>query len=538
MDGSLMLKFLEVILISLICIFSRSTFAQSELNKDDPALKAFNGLYKEAKYEEALDALKEVKEDALPPKDRFYYLAITHSKLLNYDQAIEEFKSAIKYGCTNQALQYEYGQALYANNDLTNARDAFIISSNKKYNYIPATYYIAYISELLEEHTLAKHNYVKIIKDPNVDSHMLQVALFQYGKILLELLRKQDRTLIYLERDVTKNIPKYILPILNKAYDVNPDADIATEIKKLIKDLTKEFSLDANIMANGRRISRNRRYTSFTSRIKHDDNWYGLGRGVAYQEHEFYTKYMFVKDKRIVTTPDIRISNTKFLNQSDSKIYSKDSFGVYTNIKNRIEHRAYNQPASAMFDFDFSKTYKDIYKEHSYKPYARNFGWSIGELYNYFNAGETTIKFKVSDSKDMTDSNYNTLTNTLSFDQNIYVNQGQQLLAISASVSQLIYKYNKDLNSNTYSLSATYLIFEILPDSTLTLGMSISVSDPKMQRETRGYEPTFNPSIDFSTTFFNILNASINYNYNNTVSKDVNYVSRNQVVGAELSIGF
>ena len=533
-----MSKFQRVILIAFIYLFSKSIFAQSELNKDDPALKAFNGLYKDAKYEEALDALKEVKEDALAPKDRFYYLAITLSKLLNYDQAIEEFKSAIKAGCTNKALQYEYGQALYANNDLRNARDAFIISSNKKYNYIPATYYIAYISELLDEHTLAKHNYVKIIKDPNVDTHMHQVALFQYGKILLELLRKQDRALIYLERDVTKNIPKYVLPILNKAYDLNPDAEIASEIKKLIKDLTKEFSLDANIMANGRRVSKNRRYTSFTSRIKHDDNWYSTGRGVAYQEHEIYTKYMIVRDKRIITTPDIRITNTKFINQRDSNIYGKDSFGVYTNLKNRIEHKAYDQPASAIFDFDFSKTYKDIYKEHSYKPYARNFGWAFGELYNYFNAGETTIKFKVSDSKDMTDRSYNTLTNTLSFDQNIYVNQGQQLLALSASASQLIYKYNHDKNYNTYSLSATYLIFEILPDSTLTLGMSLSVNDPKMERETRGYEPTYNPSIDFSTTFFDFLNASINYNYNNTVSKDVIYVSRNQVVSAELSIGF
>ncbi len=528
----------KLIFITLFCFFSKSTYAQTELNKDDPSLKAFNGLYKEAKYEEALDALKDIKEDALAPKDRFYYLAITYSKLLNYDKAIDEFKKAIKSGCTNQALQYEYGQALYANNDLRNARDAFIISSNKRYNYIPATYYIAYISELLEEHTLAKHNYVKIIKDPNVDAHMLQVSLFQYGKILLALLRKQDRTLVYLERDVTKNIPKYVLPILNKAYDINPDADIASEIKKLIKDLTKEFSLDANILANGRRVSKNRRYTSFTSRIKHDDNWYSTGRGVAYQEHEIYTKYMFIKDKRIVTTPDIKITNTKFINQSDSRIFGKDSFGVYTNIKNKIEHKAYDQPASAIFDFDFSKTYKDLNKDHTYKPYARNFGWAIGELYNYFNAGETTIKLKVSDSKDMTDSSYNTLTNTLSFDQNIYVNQGQQLLALSASVSQLIYKYNRYLNSNTYSLSATYLIFEILSDSTLTLGMSVSVSDPKMQRETRGYEPTINPSIDFSTTFFNYLNASINYNYNNTDSKDVNYVSRNQVVGAELSIGF
>jgi tetratricopeptide (TPR) repeat protein len=533
-----MSKFLLFLLTYFLCYSNNNLFAQSELNLDNSALKAFNGLYKQAKYEEALESIKDIKEDVLAPKDRFYYLAITYSKLLNYDKAIEEFKNSISAGCTNKALQYEYGQALYANNDLRNARDAFIISSNKKYNYIPATYYIAYISELLEEHTLAKHNYVKIIKDPNVDPHMHQVALFQYGKILLSLLRKQDRSLIYLERDVTKNIPKYVIPILNKAYDINPDAEIAADIKKLIKELTKEFSLDANIMANGRRVSKNRRYTSLTTRIKHDDNWYSTGRGVAYQEHEFFTKYMFVKDKRIITTPDIKITNTKFLNQSDSKIYSKDSFGVYTNIKNKIEHKAYDQPASAIFDFDFSKTYKDLNKDHSYKPYARNFGWAIGELYNYFNAGDTTIKLKVSDSKDMTDSSYNTLTNTLSIDQNIYLNQGQHLLALSASVSQLIYKYNRYLNSNTYSLSATYLIFEILPDGTLTLGMSVSVNDPKMQRETRGYEPTINPSIDYSTTFFEYLNASINYNYSNTDSKDVSYVSRNQVIGAELSIGF
>jgi tetratricopeptide (TPR) repeat protein len=533
-----MLKFLFVICLIIEGISLSLCFAQSELNKNDPALKAFNALYKDAKYEEALEALKEVKTDALAPKNRFYYLGITHSKLLNYEKAIEEFKEAVRAGCDSPALQYEYGQALYANNELHDARDAFIKSSNTKYNYIPSIYYIAYISELMEEYTLAKHNYVKIIKYPNVDQHMHQVALFQYAKILLEMLRKQDRTLIYLDREVTKNIPKYVLPILNKAYNLNPDADIAGEINKLIKDLTKEFSLDANIMANGRRVSKNRRYTSFTTRLKHDDNWYSKGRGVAYQEHEFYTKYMFVRDKRIITTPDIRITNTKFRNQKDSAIFSKDSFGVYTNLKNRIEHKAYSQPASAIFDFDFSKTYKDLNKDHTFKPYARNFGWAIGEQFNYFSAGETTLKLKVSDSKDMTDDFYNTLTNTFSYDQNIYVNQGQQLLALSASVSQSIYKYYRYLNTNSYTLSATYLLFEVLPDSTLTLGMSTTVTDPKLQRESRGYEINFNPSIDFSVTLFNYLNLSINYNYSNTTSKDILYVSRNQVVGTELSVSF
>ena len=138
----------------------------------------------------------------------------------------------------------------------------------------------------------------------------------------------------------------------------------------------------------------------------------------------------------------------------------------------------------------------------------------------------------------MTDRNYNTLSNTFSYDQNIYLNQGQQLLALSMSATEFIYKYNHYLSTNSYSISATYLMFEILPDCTLTMGMSTSVTDPKEQRESRGYEITFNPSIDFSFTLFNFLNASINYNYSNTTSKDVLYVSRNQVVGAELSFGF
>jgi hypothetical protein len=522
----------------LILIFTFNSWAQVELNSFGPALGKYKYLYKNAQYESALEALDSVDFKLLPAGEKAYLVALTFSKIQKYDDAIANFKIAIKLNNKQADLYYEYGQALYGNNNLRAARDCFMKSASSKFNYTASVYYVAYISEILEEYQKAKSYYGKLIKDPNTDKKTLQVSIFQFSKILLNIMRKQEITLIELEKNITKNIPKYIFPILNKALEVDRDSELAIEITQLIQALTSEFNLDPNIMVNGRRIAPSRVNAYFSLRAKTDDNVALSKQYSALLESEGYYKYDFVFNKRVIVAPDIRLNFTKYKNQNEPQVYMNDSFTITTDLKNRFEHKIGNRPASFLIDLDFSRQYKDWQGLHKKEYFYQSYGQSIGEQFNYFNSGETTIQVKNSNYKDITNSLNNIKSLAVTLDQYFFLNQGQHLLIATLEAGSADnYNYNL-LNTNSYSLRLLYLVFEILPACTLQMGATATFTDTKLQRDSRGNEITFNPSIDLTKKLSESFKLSFNYNYIKNNSRSDLYFYKRQILGMDLNYNF
>ena len=72
----------------------------------------------------------------------------------------------------------------------------------------------------------------------------------------------------------------------------------------------------------------------------------------------------------------------------------------------------------------------------------------------------------------------------------------------------------------------------------MQLGLSTTVTDPKMQRPERGYETAFNPSIEMIKAITDKLRLGISYNYVEGHSKSDSYRYRKNILGADLSYSF
>lgn len=528
--------FYNTLLMAAIFTFSFAVHAQIPVE--------FTKLFEAQQYQEAIDLLKKVDDKILPPNKKSHLLGVCFSRQRKYELAILEFKKAVKEDDPAPDLFYEYGQALFAINDLRQARYQFTKSSAKNFNYTASTYYVAYISELLDDVLMAKYNYGKLIKDKRTDKKFLQISLFQYAKILLKMMRREEesmktieRNLVRLEINLITYIPKYIMPLLVKARDLDLTTEVSGEVEQLMRELLAEFKLDPNILINGRRISAYRLYASIAQRLKYDDNVALTNNASTIYETETFAKYDFIFKKRFVMAPELRLSYNKYKDQKKPEVYQNDSFTFNSAIRSKLEHTSNGQPASFLFDLEYGSLYKDWKREHQRKFFSKSYTIGIGEQLTLFNSGETFFRVRHSDYTDKTENaNYKTLS--ISAEQYIFLKEGQHLMITTLDMSKLQYYPYEELSYNTYMARFIYLAFEIIPTYTLQWILAATLTDTLKQKELKGYELTLNPSIDISKAFTNKLRFSVNYNFISNKSKSAESKYQRQIVGTELSYSF
>lgn len=504
----------------------------------------FTNFFQAGQYQEAIDSLASVEDKSLHPGKKSYLTGLCYSRLRKYDEAIIHFKKALKEGNSSSDLDYEYGQALYALNKLKEARYQFSKSAGKKFNYIASVYYVAYISELLEDDVMAKYNYGKLIKDGRTDKKILQVSIFQYAKILLKMMRREEesmktveRNLIRLDINLTNYIPRYILPILAKARDVDPTSEVGIKVELFMRDLIDEFKLDPNTLVNGRKISPNRLYANIALRLKYDDNVNLTKKPSAIYQTEAFTKYSFVVKKRVIIAPELRLTYSKHRDQKTSEIYQNDSFSFSSAVRNKFEHTINSKPASFLLDLEYSSIYKDWKISHRQEFFSKSYSLTIGEQLSLINSGETYFRIRQSGYTDETKISDNK-TLSISVEQYAFFKEGLHLMIGTFDLSQLNYYDNKNLSNDVYLARMVYLIFEIAPSYTLQMVFSASLTDTKAQKALRGYELTINPSIDISKAITNKIRLAINFNFIENSSKQSANAYRKKIVGTDLIYTF
>jgi tetratricopeptide (TPR) repeat protein len=519
----------------LVLLLSLNLYAQS------PSLTEFNQFFKSGQYSKALTALEKNIATDLESGQKAYLEGLCYSKLQEYDKAIKSFESAIKENNKNADLQYEYGQALYAANELKAARRAFKESAAKKFNYPASIYYVGHISQILEEYPEAKDYYTELIKSKEADTKMKQIARFQLSETLLLMMREKNLK----KDDLEKNVEKYIIPMMGQAYNTDKGSQLATEIDQRSREIQKEFNLDPDLMVNGRRIS-SKRYSGYLSqKIKFDDNISLTNEQNNIQqskkesyifESEAYAKYDFVLKKKFIISPEARINFLQHSDQDSPEVYQNDSLSFYTNIKSKCEHTFRNQPASFLFDVEFNKILKDWKQTHKREAYANSTAFGIGEQFNYFSIGDSSLKLK---RKAFSAENDALSSTTISIigDQTAYL-QNQHIMIALFEADFIDNFNNPSSNTNTYLARIDYMIPEIMPKYTLGLAFATTITDTKEQMATRGTELSLNPSIDLSKEINEKMKISVNYDYTKNKSKLSDYDYKKHVFSTELRYSF
>lgn len=513
----------------------------SSLAHAGPSLDEFYKLFKSGQYPKALEAIKSIQVSEDVRSSKSYLTGLTYSCMQEYDKAISQFELAIREKNDIADLYYEYGQALFAANELKKARDAFKNSANKKFNRPASLYYIAHISQILEEYELSKDYFSMVIKEKGTDQKLKQVAYFQLGEVLLLLARQKSSN----PKDLTRRVDKFILPTMSLALKQNEESEIAKDIRQRTSEIMIEFNLDPNLLANGRRVP-GKRYAGYISqKISYDNNItltseennvQGSQKSSLVYETEGYAKYDFIFKKRFMVSPEARFIFTEHGNQSDSDVYQNDALTINGSVKNRYEHLFKELPAATLFDIDYSHTLKDWKAEKKREFYSRSVTFSIGESLSYFNFGDTSVRLK---RKNYTgeDETINNHTTTLAADQTIVL--PIQHLMVAAFEASFIDNYNSESTStNTFLLRLDYIIPDIKPKYTLNIALATTMTDTKEQKSTRGTEFTWNPSVDLTYDLNHRMNLGLNYDFTKNTSDSESYAYSKHVITTEFRYAF
>lgn len=499
------------------------------------ALKA----YKTGEYKHAIDTLEKIKNpNETTLQTKFYLQGLSYSRIQEYDKAVTALSKAITYKNPANDLYFEYGQALYANNDLEKSREAFKKSYKVKYKVPTSLYYIGHISQLLEQHKEAKKAFEVILKTSKDDPKMLQVARFQLAESLLAMAEKRDDSAYYVE--------KYVIPQMKIVSKLDSDSQVGKDADSRIDQLKKRYFLDPNYMKNGRVIPDKKWNVDFSQKASYDNNVTlstdvptsaATRRGSYIYETGISADYTIPFKNRYIFKPNFDIENTYHSDRVNSAVYRNDEYNITMGSDNSYEHTLLGKRASLIFNYDFNYAARDNYTIKERKFTSRAHTFTLGEKFRYFDGGPTRIKLKYKDYTNYLPS-FNNKTKTISVDQ-IIITPSAKLWVLFFQ-ADFLDAYNQDTNStNNYLFRVDYIDANFLPTYTLNLAASVALLDTKLQSASRGLEKTYSPSAKITKRINDNLSFIASYEYTRKTSKNkTSFDYSKHVTTFELAVNF
>lgn len=475
--------------------------------------------YKKGDYFSAKEKLIPLKQGEKTKALAYYWEGVIETKLQAFDKAIAAYEQAIKYNFDGKELYYEYAQALYASDRLDKAKMAFGKSVTNQYKIATSLYYIAYISQTKNELPIAIKYYKKIAQLPkDLKNNVEQSAMYQLGEIYNEEAKRHP--------DTKKMIQKFVLPQYEIALDVDTSSEIATEIEQKIYQLKADNQLMVTKMINGRPVPKKRYTLNFSLDSDYDSNvileadeatTHATNKDSMVYKGTIFGKYQMTLLDIAMLNPEIRLSKTYHGNRNDSALYENDTYGLNPALRTSWEHTLFDKKASFLIDGEYSYSAKDYEAKKDLKFFNRSITFAAGEKLNFFDIGSSTLKYKRRHSYSYNPQN-NSVTTTFNATQMAQTANGHTIVMIG----NINFTRNTNETNDTDNLNLivnyifpTWKFFE-MP----TLGMNYTITDTKLQTETRGTEQMFSPTISASKIFNKDYKFTGHIDYTKQTSKN------------------
>ncbi len=522
--------------------------SSSSLATDKDKLSHVFSLYSSGKYTQALSELNRVKVSKKSKSMVIYWKAIILNKLQEFDKSKPLFKKAILQEVIAPDVYYQYGQALYAGNDLAEAYNAFKQSKKREYLAGNSCYYMAYIKQLEEDFPMARSLYKTIeqkyfAKEKGFDREIyqaseLQLAEIEFTKITNTSKAKGDNWSYYTTKEV-------VLPQLEKAYSIKTNSEVASTIKKRKSEIKKSMRQWIPKMNNGR-LTRERPWKlKVVERIEYDSNVIlesdqptskASNKSSAVISSDITVDYQFNLLDQFFITPELKLGNGHYLERNDSAIYTNDYYSITAALNNKYEHMLFSNKASTVFNFDYKYNERDRLSKKEYIFNNRTLTFTLGEYFKYFKVGESRVKLRRKIYKSYvksSDSNSWILT----LNQNFSLPSRQLLIfLVNADFTSAETKVN---STNSYLLRGDYILPGIWKRISLNPFLGITLTDTKLQDSSRGFEKTYNSGLKAYRHFLKIIKVELQYSFSKKTSKDkVNQSYTKHVVGLEGTIRF
>lgn len=494
--------------------------------------------FKEGKYQTTARKLNKLLNLKLDRKTRgliHYWLGMSHNRNQEYKKAIRSFRRSMRAKYKAPDLYYELAQSLFASERLKEAKIYFNESFKSGFKMGTSLYYMAYISNELNEKDNAKSLFQVIEKLPPEESReVLQAAKFQLTDIELEEAETHPQSIRIIESEI---IPKY-----KKVIKVDPDSYLVPKISKKILEIQKKYQLILFKLRNGlptilpRHFLRIAQEAGFDTNVVYAPSETTLTKTELespFSKTEALGRYTFYPSDMFSISPELRLTYTRFFNRAEN-ILKNDNLLIAPILRNTFEHTLFNKPASALLDYEFNQVERDINGENTLNFASRSHSIGIGERFNFLNLGASTIRLKMRLFESyLEDSNSTNLG--LVYEQTLNLDKGTFLLFTSYDQTRV---KTDTFDSNSFTLRGDYL-FPALKNWNPSLGLALTFTDPINNRSERGLEKLINPGLRLNRRIGKNWGANFRYEYYNNISKDKeNFGYRKNLFGLELDYIF
>lgn len=506
-----MMSLLRISLVYLL--ISLPAFAASE-NKMTEAYKQFQ----KGAYAQALEIANKVsdKEDA----ELAFFKATVQAKMQAFDQAAPQFQKAIELGSKAESVYYDYGQALFATQKLKEAVKQFKQSIVKGFKISASAYYIAYISQLLEDSATAKNFYQRIQKLSDDSDKVKQPALFQLAEMENERAGKIENKnkRIYALRE-------QVLPLYKKAENFDSGSSVGEQAEAKIKEIEGILAANVETMANGiplplkpytLKLSQDVTYDTNVSTTPDNPITVVSNNDSIVFKTGVLAKYQFNWRRRWSFTPEFIGSYTIHHRQNTPVVYQNDNASLAPAFRTKYEHMSRGKAASGIMEAEFNLALRDYLKAHQLPYYSRYWNFILGERVNWFSTGSTTVKLSIKLFESYNPEK-NSYSPTFSFQQNIKI-FGKYDLS-NTFTADYLHARNDVNDEKNYKISSSVTFTKLFEKIDVTPSFSFSVKDTMKQKGTRGNEKNFNPALGFAREFGS-FDTGFDYAYTRNTSLD------------------
>lgn len=507
-------------LIALTLLLAQPAFAKPS-GADQKNLDAAMALFQKGAYSQAIDRSSKINSaDPETISAVALFKATAYSKMQAFDKALPFYKKAESLGSKAPNLNYDYGQALFATQNLKEAEVQFKKSVTKQFKQAASAYYVGYIRQLLEDRPGSQDFYRRIQKLSADPDNVKQPALYQIAELENEFYEKEKNKTRRLKLKDEK-----VLPLFKEARDFASGTPTHEQAVTKIEEIEKEIAEVFGRMVNGNPLPRKPYSLRVAQEFGFDSNVITEADDallqVSYKDSfvsksSLLGKYQFNWKRRFSFIPELSASATYHSRRSSSRVYQNDNIVIAPALRMKWEHFSGGKAATGLFDIEYNLMLRDYEAQHKFPYYTRSLNFVVGERVTWFATGSTTIKASVKFTENYSPER-NNYSPALSFQQNIKLSKRYDLQ--NTFTADYLHARNDFNDERNFKLRHSVTLTKLFEKVDVTPTLSVTMKDTMKQKGSRGNELLVNPSVVFARDLLPKVDSSFEYSYSKNYSK-------------------
>lgn len=525
-----------VLALSLLCALAPVIARAAAGGDGQKALADAYVLFSKGAYPQAVEKAEQIQ--ATDPETRAsvaFFEGAAQAKMQAFDKAAESFRKAIRLGSKEPSINYDYGQALFATQDLKGAELQFRKSIIRKFKPGASAYYIAYIRSVLDDKPGARDFYQRVSRLDRDPDKVKQSSLLQIAELSFEEATemKQDPKKKALRKKMLEGETQ---ALYRRARDYDPASPVADQARARLAEIEGQLEEMVERMRNGNPLPRQPWTLSLSQDFTYDTNVITQADQALIQVSNadaliwktgFLAKYQFSIAKTFSVIPELGSTITYHSRRSTPSVYQNDNASISPALRTKYEHWSGGKPATLQLDLDSNLTLRDYQKAHQLPFYTRYYSSNLSERVKWFDTGNTTFKAGIKFTE-YYDPSKNSYTPTISLTQLISIGSRSLVNTLSYDYQHARDDFNDERN---YRFRTSMSFSEVIEKIDITGAVSTYVKDTMKQKGTRGNETNLAPNVALTRPFNKHLDGTLEYTWtkNFSLSKDLYQYTKGEV---------